>query len=124
MKKKYESECKELKIWERNGGYYYLRYANRMFNVNDFVPRPEQSSMIDEILDFYTKNKYCVALIHDPKGCGKSMIPIILGKAITKKDQEANFCDTFMPTDPGDQFSNLYNQIEQIKRIYSFYLFN
>lgn len=43
------------------------------------------------------------------------MISILLGKAITKKDQEANFCDTFMPTDPGDQFSNLYNQIEPTK---------
>ena len=109
------SESKELKIWERYGGYYYLRYANRTFDVTDFVPRPEQSSIIDEILEFYAKNKYCVAFIHGPKGCGKSMIPILLGKKITKKDQEANFCDTFMPTDPGDQFSNLYNQIEPTK---------
>jgi predicted ATPase len=103
-------------IWKRHGGYYWLQYAKRTFDVTDFVPRPDQSSVIDEILEFYTKNKYCVVLLHGKKGCGKSMIALLLGKKITKKDQEVHFCDTFKPTDPGDQFSNLYNLIEQIKR--------
>jgi hypothetical protein len=115
--KKSDTETKELIIWERHGGYYWLQYSKRTFDVNDFVPRPDQSKVIDEILEFYTKNKYCVALIHGKKGCGKSMIPLLLGKKITKKDQEVHFCDTFKPTDPGDQFSNLYNLIEHIKRL-------
>ena len=63
-------------------------------------------------IKFNFRNKYCVALIHGPKGCGKSMISLLLGKKITKKDQEVHFCDTFKLTDPGDQFSNLYNLIE------------
>ena len=103
-------------IWERHGGFYWLQYSKRTFDVTDFVPRQDQSNVIDEILELYNKNKYCVALIHGKKGCGKSMIPLLLGKKITKKDQEVHFCDTFKPTDPGDQFSNLYNRIEQIKR--------
>jgi hypothetical protein len=105
--KKDDTETKELMIWERHGGYYWLQYSKRTFDVNDFVPRPDQSSIIDEILEFYTKNKYCVALIHGKKGCGKSMIALLIGKKITKKDQEANFCDKLKPTDSGDQFSNL-----------------
>ena len=114
---KSETDCKDLIIWERHGGYYWLQYSKRTFDVTDFVPRQDQSSVIDEILELYNKNKYCVALIHGKKGCGKSMIPLLLGKKITKKDQEVHFCDTFKPTDPGDQFSNLYNRIEQIKRL-------
>ncbi len=110
-----ETDCKELMIWERHGGYHWLQYSKRTFDVTDFVSRQEQSSIIDEILEFYTKNKYCVVLLHGKKGCGKSMIALLLGKAITKKDQEVHFCDTFKPTDPGDQFSNLYNLIEPTK---------
>ena len=110
-----ETDCKELMIWERHGGYYWLQYSKRTFDVTDFVSRQEQSSIIDEILEIYSRNKYCVALIHGPIGCGKSMIPLLLGKQITKKDQEVHFCDTFKPTDPGDQFSNLYNLIEPTK---------
>jgi DNA replication protein DnaC len=110
--KKDDSDCKELIIWERYGSYHWLQYSKRTFDVNDFIPRPEQSKVIDEILELYNKNKYCVILLHGKKGCGKSMIPLLLGKKITKKDQEVHFCDTFKPTDPGDQFSSLYNLIE------------
>ena len=86
--KKDDTEPKELIIWERHGGYYWLQYSKRTFDVNDFVPRPDQSSVIDEILEFYTKNKYCVALIHGPKGCGKSMIPILIGKKLQRKTKK------------------------------------
>ena len=113
--KKDDSDCKELIIWERYGSYHWLQYSKRTFDVNDFIPRPDQSKVIDEILELYNRNKYCVSLIHGKKGCGKSMISLLLGKKITKKDQEAHFCDTFKPTDPGDQFSNLYNLIEPTK---------
>lgn len=113
--KKNDSDSKELIIWERYGSYFYLQYSKRSFDVSDFIPRPEQSTVIDEILEFYEKNKYCVALIHGKQGCGKSMIPLLLGKKITKKDHEIHFCDTFKPTDPGDQFSNLYNRIGPTK---------
>jgi len=113
--KKDGTDSKELIIWERYGGYYYLRYSKRTFDVTDFIPRPDQSKVIDEILEFYTQKKYCVALIHGPKGCGKSMIPLLLGKKITKKGQVVNFCDTFKPDVPGDQISNLINLIEPTK---------
>jgi len=62
-----ETDCKELIIWERHGGYYWLQYSKRTFDVTDFIPRPDQSSVIDEILELYNKNKYCVSLIHGKK---------------------------------------------------------
>jgi SpoVK/Ycf46/Vps4 family AAA+-type ATPase len=105
----------KIKLWDRHGSYYHLEYSKRTFDVSGFEPRKDQSEVIEEILQFYNKNKYCVVLLHGEKGSGKSMIPLLLAKKITSKDQETNFCDTFKPTDPGDQFVSLYNTIEPSK---------
>jgi hypothetical protein len=105
----------KLKLWERQGSYFHLYYSNRNFDCTGFEPRQTQLNIINSIKEFYNKNRYCVALLYGDKGTGKSMIPWLLAKYISCEDHEVNFCDTFKPTDPGDNFPNLYNSINPSK---------
>lgn len=47
-----------------------------------------------------------MVLLYGDKGTGKSMIPILLSKEF----KNVNFCDTFKPYEPGNNFSSLYNK--------------
>ena len=89
-------------------------YSNWL-NVTDFVPREDQTCIIDEILRIYHEKKCGVFFIHGPQGCGKSMIQLLLAKKITKKDQEPNLCNTFNPTHPGESFISLYEEVAPSK---------
>lgn len=110
----------KIKLWERGGNYYCLHYSKRDFDISTFIPRKQQTNVIDKIIDFYETNCYNVVLLHGEKGTGKSMIPILLGKTLADKYKhdptyKVNFCDTYKPTDPGDSFISLYNRINPEK---------
>ena len=110
----------KINLWEREGSYFCLRYFKRDFDISKFNPREQQTNVIDKIIDFYETNLYSVVLLHGEKGTGKSMIPILLGKALADKYKDdltykINFCDTYKPTDPGDSFISLYNKINPEK---------
>lgn len=106
----------KIKIWERQGNFYCLRYSHRDFDVSNFKSRPNQSKVINKIKEFYSINKYCVVLLHGEKGTGKSMIPILLAKSLLNDEiNNINFCDTFKPTEPGDSFNTLYTNINPSK---------
>lgn len=105
----------KVKLWERQGNYFHLYYSQRNFDCSSYEPRKSQLESIESIKEFYYKNKYCVVLLHGEKGTGKSMIPWLLAKSMSSKDCEVSFCDTFKPTDPGDNFPNLYNSINPSK---------
>ncbi len=111
-----------IRLYEREGGSYtYLHYSQREFNVDYFTPRPYQQVIINDIVSFYEKNRSNVVILHGEIGTGKSMIPLLVSKALSnqenQEDQEfVNFCDTFIPTDPGDDFTKLYNRIDPTKK--------
>jgi hypothetical protein len=108
---KEDTKVTKIKLWERQGNYFHLYYSNRNFDSTGFEPRTNQQKTITEIKEYYDKNKYCVVLLYGEKGTGKSMIPWLLAKSMSVADCEVNFCDTYKPTDPGDNFPNLYNSI-------------
>jgi hypothetical protein len=110
-----KDDQKKIKLWERQGNYFHIHYSKRMFDVNIFEPRCNQLEPVNQIQAFYQKNKYCVVLLHGDRGTGKSMIPLLLAKTLTNPKCEVNFCDTFKPTDPGDNFTSLYNNINPSK---------
>lgn len=110
-----EDDKKKIKLWERQGNYFHLYYTQRKFDVSSFEPHSNQLEPVNKIQEFYQKNKYCVVLLHGDKGTGKSMIPLLLAKTLTAEKCEVNFCDTFKPTDPGDNFTSLYNNINPSK---------
>jgi hypothetical protein len=109
---------KTINIYERYGCFDSFNYSQRDFNVEYFEPRHNQKEIVDNIVSFYEKNANSVVILHGERGTGKSMIPILIAKALSKnvdKEEMVNFCDTFSPIDPGDQFSRLYNKISPTK---------
>lgn len=110
----------KIRILDREGTYSWFHYSKRITSdMQCFIARPNQQVIIDNIMEYYNKNRNAVILLHGEKGIGKSMIPILLAKQFTnldinKKNIEAeddivSYCDTFNPTDPGDSFITLYN---------------
>jgi hypothetical protein len=108
----------KIKILDREGTYSWFRYSKRITSdMQCFKARPNQQLIIDNIMEYYKKNKNGVILLHGEKGIGKSMIPILLAKEFVNLDNKKNtdpddivsYCDTFNPTDPGDSFITLYN---------------
>lgn len=111
-----------INLWEREGNYFSLQYYKRDFKIVDLIATQQQANIINNIIKFYKKNKYNIVLLHGKKGTGKSMIPLLLAKKLhlyNKKINNAyniNLCDTFKPTDPGDNFISLYNKINPTKK--------
>jgi len=101
-----ESDKKKIKFYERNGNYFYLHYNSRDINVEKYVPRSSQKKIIDSLKDDYKKNGCVVSVIYGDPGSGKSMIPILLTKEIN-----GYLCDSYNPTDPGDDIALIYNTI-------------
>lgn len=95
-----------IKIYERKGNYYNFSYDSRRIDINNISPRPQQKKYIDTICSEYRKKNFSVAMIYGKPGSGKSMIPMFLTKELN-----GSYCDSFTPTDPGDNIAMIYNTI-------------
>ncbi len=115
-----ESKQTKINLWEREGNYFYLNYSKRDFDISRFKPREQQTKIIEQVIQFYETNRYSVILLHGEKGTGKSMIPILIAKALAEANvsdpnYKVHFSDTFKPTEPGDSFISLYNKVNPEK---------
>lgn len=112
--KKYEEEDEDdkdnlkgkIKFYERYGNYFWLEYKSREINAEYFIAKKNQKKIIEMIKDEYKKTKNNVSVIYGEPGCGKSMIPILLAK-----EMGGYLCDSFNPTDPGDDIGLIYSTI-------------
>ena len=109
-----------INIFERYGSYAELYYMRRTFNLDYFEPREEQKNIIDKIITSFEEKRNNVTILYGEKGTGKSMIPLLLAKELSKKyspeeDNLVKFCDTFKPTEPGDSFVCVYNRTSPTK---------
>ena len=74
----------------------------------------QQQEIIENITEYYNNNKNMsravVCMLSGSTGVGKSTLPFILAREF-----KGSICKTFNPTDPGDDFSVLYNTVNPEK---------
>jgi hypothetical protein len=104
-------ENKIIDIRERRGNPWWWEYSDRKYDATKFLkrePRDYQQNIIDDILSII-KNKSSRSgtfFIYGEPGTGKSLLTLLLAKQIG-----AYYCDTWKPTDPGDNLSKVYSTI-------------
>jgi len=102
---------KIIDIRERRGNPWWWEYSDRKYDATKFLkrePRDYQQNIIDDILSVI-RNKSSRSgtfFIHGEPGTGKSLLTLLLAKQIG-----AYYCDTWKPTDPGDNLSKVYSTI-------------
>jgi hypothetical protein len=102
---KYKKKSK-IKFYERQGNFFWLTYNNRDINVEKYIARENQKKVISNLKKEYKKSSNVVSVIHGDPGSGKSMIPILLAKELN-----GYLCDSYNPTEPGDDIAIIYNTI-------------
>jgi ATPase family associated with various cellular activities (AAA) len=104
-------EKRIIDIRERRGNPWWWEYSDRKYDATKFLkrePRDYQQNIIDDILSII-RNKASRSgtfFIHGDPGTGKSLLTLLLAKQIG-----AYYCDTWKPTDPGDNLSKVYSTI-------------
>jgi hypothetical protein len=104
-------EKKIIDIRERRGNPWWWEYSDRKYDATKFLkrePRDYQQEVMNDILSII-RNKSSRSgtfFIHGDPGTGKSLLTLLLAKQIG-----AYYCDTWKPTDPGDNLSNVYSTI-------------
>lgn len=104
-------EKKIIDIRERRGNPWWWEYADRKYDATKFLkrePRDYQQNIIDDILSVIKSkaSRSGTFFIHGEPGTGKSLLTLLLAKQIS-----AYYCDTWKPTDPGDNLSKVYSTI-------------
>lgn len=94
-----------ITVYDRCGHYDYLYYSDRRLDVTDFNPTDIQQKVIYMTTSYFKEKKNAVVLLSGPSNAGKSMIAILLAKAL-----EGSIVYEFNPTEPGNNFNTLYNK--------------
>jgi len=102
--------AKKLHIYDRRGTYTSFYYRKRSIKSLGFVPKPEQSVIMDEIKAVYQQKGRGVFFIHGPPNTGKSIIGLLLAEYYG-----GNYSNTFTPWQPGNFLTDLTDEIELVR---------
>lgn len=101
----------KIKKYIRTGCYKSFYYTHLTLDVTTINPIGDQIPIIDDILRIYKKKSRVVAFIHGITRAGKSSIGHLIAKSIKGK-----YCNSFNPSEPGDSFANMLDEINDRDR--------
>lgn len=100
-------QTKTIKKYNRTGSFKNFYYVPLTIDVTGIKPLDSQGPIVDSILSLYRSKQRATVFIHGVTGAGKSTIGYLVAKALN-----GNYCNTFKPTDAGDCFTNLLNDVQ------------
>ena len=101
---------KKLHIYDRRGNYESFYYRKRSIKSLGFVPKPEQTVIMEEIKAVYQQKGRGAFFIHGPPNTGKSIIGLLLAEYFG-----GNYSNTFTPWQPGNVLTDLTDEIELVR---------
>jgi hypothetical protein len=102
--------AKKLHIYDRRGTYVSFYYRKRSIKSLGFIPKPEQTVIMEEIKAVYQQKGRGVFFIHGPPNTGKSIIGLLLAEYYG-----GNYSNTFTPWQPGNVLTDLTDEIELVR---------
>ena len=102
---------KLVSIYERYGNFFNLQYRKRNLDVSEYKANENQQAIIDTIEKQYQEKAHVVAYIHGVAGSGKSLLALL-----TASKLGGTYCQSFNPTQPGDNLNELYNLVDPSKK--------
>ena len=105
------TEKKIIDIRERRGNPWWWEYSDRKYDATKFLKkeaREGQQEIIDDMLKTVSgkASRSGTFFLYGDPGTGKSLLTLLLAKQLG-----AYYCDTWKPTDPGDDLSKVYSTI-------------
>ena len=99
-------ESSKIRAYIRKGQFKNLYYSCIKLDLSHISPIGEQGPIVEDIIKIYKKKRRAVAFIHGVSFAGKSSIGFLLAKRL-----KGNYCHSFNPTDPGDNFGSVVNEL-------------
>lgn len=100
-----------IKLWERSGNFFHLKYTPRELNLHARELKPEQAMAVEQIRSIFDQTEHATVYVHGQPGAGKSMTALLLAR-----EMNASLCKTFNPTEPGDTLADLYARVAPTKK--------
>ena len=105
--KKENNNKSKVNVYMRSGQYKAFYYTSITLDVSHINPIGAQGAIVDDIVNIYNKKGRASVFIYGVTLAGKSSIGYLVAKAL-----KGQYCHTFNPTEPGDNFSNMLSEIK------------
>jgi len=106
--KEFKQEESESKIdyCYRTGDYSFFEYNKSKMYINTNLFTEQQRQIYDNIMDIYNTKNNVKCYLYGNVNSGKTFLAYLMARELN-----CYLCDTFNPTEPSDNFSNIYNCI-------------
>ena len=99
-------EEQSILVYVRSGQYTNMYYRGHLLDVSHINPIGEQKEVLNSILQIYRKKGRATIFLHGVSFAGKTSVGYLVAKEL-----KGSFCHTFNPSDPGDSFYSMINDI-------------